>query len=62
MVNTIADNPLVAVTLRFKDGVALRQGFTNPVPQAKAMAALGHMVAELGGELKIELEPETGEG
>ncbi len=62
MVNTIAANPLVAVTLRFKDGAALRQVFTTPIPQEKAMAALGKMVAELGGELKIELEPETGEG
>jgi len=58
MVNTIAANPLTAVTLHFKDGVALRQVFTNPVPQAKAMAALGQMVANLGGELKIELAPD----
>ncbi|MDO9334189.1 MAG: hypothetical protein Q7T57_06690 [Dehalococcoidales bacterium] len=49
-------NPLVALTLWFKDGAALRQVFSNPVPQVKAMAALGHIVAELGGELNIQLE------
>lgn len=59
MENKIKDNPLVAVTLRFRDGSGLRQVFTTPVPQVKAMAALGQMVAKLGGELKIELEPET---
>ena len=39
----VADNPLVAVTLRFKDGAALCQVFTTPIPQSKAMAALGRM-------------------
>ncbi len=52
----IKDNPLVALTLWFRDGAALRQVFSNPVPQAKAMPALGHIVAELGGELNIDLE------
>ncbi len=50
----IEDNPLVAVVLRFQDGSALRQVFTPPVEQVKAMAALGLMVARLGGELSIE--------
>jgi len=49
------DNPLVAVTMGFRDGVVLRQGFKDAIPQAKAMAALGHFVAEIGGELDIEL-------
>ncbi len=53
----IVDNPLVAVTLWFKDGAALRQVFTNPIPQSKAMPVLGRTVAELGGELNIQLEP-----
>ena len=56
MSETIKDNPLVAITLWFRDGAALRQVFTEPVSQGKAMAGLGHMVAELGGELNIEIE------
>lgn len=50
------DNPLVAVTLWFKDGAALRQVFAPPIPQSKAMIALGQVVAQLGGELNIHLE------
>ena len=50
------DNPLVAVTMCFKDGAVLRQGFKTPVPQAKAMASLGHFVADIGGELDIQLD------
>jgi len=49
------DNPLVAVTMCFKDGAVLRQGFKTPIPQAKAMASLGHFVAEMGAELNIEV-------
>jgi len=48
------DNPLVAVVMLFRDGAALRQGFKKPVPQVKAMPALGRFVAEVGGELDIE--------
>ena len=53
---------MVAVTLRFQDGAALRQVFTTPVPQVKAMPALGRMVRELGAELNIELEEDLREG
>ncbi|MDP3064528.1 MAG: hypothetical protein Q8O40_15160 [Chloroflexota bacterium] len=49
------DNPLVRVTFHFRDGVSLVQNFKPPVPQVKAMAALGRLVAELGAELEIEL-------
>ena len=50
------DNPLMAVVMHFRDGVGLRQGFKTPVPQAKAMAALGRFVADIGGELDIKPE------
>lgn len=48
-------NPLVAITLHFEDGVALRQRFANPVPQAMAMFFLGQMIAKLGRELDFEV-------
>ena len=48
------DNPLVAVTMFFKDGAALRQGFKTPIPQAKAMGACGRFVADVEGELDIQ--------
>ena len=54
MENKEEGNPLVTMTLWFKDGAGLRQVFTTPVPQGKAMAALGRMIGELGSELKIE--------
>jgi hypothetical protein len=50
------DNPLVAVTMCFRDGAVLRQGFKDAIPQPKAMAALGRFVAEIGGKLDIEPE------
>ncbi|MDP3064543.1 MAG: hypothetical protein Q8O40_15235 [Chloroflexota bacterium] len=49
------DNPLVRLSLHFRDGVELGQNFDPPVPQAKAMRALGHLVAELGAKLEIDL-------
>lgn len=52
----VADNPLTSVVMHFRDGVALRQGFRTPIPQDKAMAALGGFVADVGGELHIEPE------
>jgi len=58
LVPLIKDNPLVAVVLHFQDGAALRQVFTPPVEQVNAMAALGLMVARLGGELNLGPEPE----
>jgi hypothetical protein len=51
------DNPLVAVTLWFRDGAALRQRFDPPVPQVVAMGAIGVFVASVGGELDFILEP-----
>jgi hypothetical protein len=50
------DNPLVAVTLWFKDGAALRQVFDKPIPQFLAMGAIGKFVAQVGGELNFQLE------
>lgn len=44
------ENSLIAVVMHFRDGSALRQGFKNPVPQAKAAAALGSLVADVGGD------------
>lgn len=54
----LPDNPIVELVLRFKDGAALRQVFTTPVPQYKGMPALAKMVAELGAELNIQLPEE----
>ena len=51
-----SDNPLMSVVMHFRDGAGLRQGFKTPVPQAKAMAALGRFVADIGGELDIKPE------
>ena len=59
MDDEIRDNPLFSMMLRFKDGSVLQQVFIDPVPQAKAMSALGRMVAEMGGELNLRL-PELG--
>lgn len=56
--NKMMDNPLVAVTFWFQDGSGLRQVFDNLVPQARAMAGLGRLVAELGGYLRLEIEHE----
>lgn len=42
------DNPLVALRLRFLDGVALEWTLSEPVAQAKAMAALGRFGADVG--------------
>lgn len=53
-------NPLVGITLHFEDGTALKQVFSPPVSQLEAMRALGHLVAELGAELNIELPDEMG--
>ena len=52
----VTGNPLMAVVMHFRDGAGLRQGFKTPVPQAKAMAALGRFVADIGGELDIKPE------
>lgn len=49
------DNPLVAITMCFKDGAVLRQGFKIPVSQAKAMSSLGRFVADVGAELDIDI-------
>lgn len=49
-------NPLTAVVMHFRDGAALRQGFKTPIPQEKAMAALSHLMADLGGELNLKPE------
>lgn len=49
-------NPLISITLKFKDGAALRQVFNKPVPQVKAIAAFGQLVAELGEELNVQAE------
>ena len=51
------DNPLTAIVMHFRDGAGLRQGFKSAVPQAKAMAALGRFVADLGGDLSVQPEP-----
>ena len=56
MSEKLKDNPLVALTLWFRDGAALRQVFDSPVSQMKTMTTLGRMVAEMGGELNIEFE------
>lgn len=50
------ENSLIAVVMHFRDGSALRQGFKEPVSQAKAAAALGRLVAELGAELDMKPE------
>ncbi|KKN09206.1 hypothetical protein LCGC14_1049010 [marine sediment metagenome] len=42
------ENPLVALRLRFRDGCGLEWTFEPEVPQAKAMAALGHFAADVG--------------
>lgn len=52
----VSDNPLTAVVMHFRDGSGLRQVFKEPVPQVKVGAALGHFVAEVGGELDIKPE------
>lgn len=50
------DNPLIAVTLWFRDGAALRQVFETPVPQGKTMGAFGTFIGQLGGPLNLKLE------
>jgi hypothetical protein len=42
------DNPLLAVVLTFQDGAQLGLRMKAPVPQVKAMAALGHFAADVG--------------
>lgn len=53
---SVTDNPLTAVVMRFRDGSGLRQTFKTPVQQAKAMAALGRFMVDVGGELDIKPE------
>ncbi|KKM87071.1 hypothetical protein LCGC14_1272740, partial [marine sediment metagenome] len=51
---TVSDNPLVSLTLQFKDGAWLRQ-VCKPVSQFEAMRALGKMLADMGQEMNFEL-------
>lgn len=53
MAQQVSDNPLVEVVFSFRDGSGIRQRFDPPVTQGKAMAGLGRLVAELGGELHL---------
>lgn len=43
----IKDNPLVGFTVRFQDGCQLGLRMDHPVPQVKAMMALGHFAAQV---------------
>ncbi len=51
------DNPLVAITMRFQDGCQLGLRMDHPVPQVKAMEALGQFASTVGTELDITLPP-----
>lgn len=42
------DNPLVGFTVQFQDGCQLGLRMDHPVPQVKAMAALGQFAAQVG--------------
>ncbi|KKK60933.1 hypothetical protein LCGC14_3019400 [marine sediment metagenome] len=53
------DNPLVAVTFHFQDGVALQLNAQQPVPQMDAMRAVGKLAASLGWPVEFTL-PEEG--
>ncbi len=54
------DNPLVAVSFHFQDGVALQLSAGQPVPQIDAMRAVGRLAASLGWPVDFTL-PESGE-
>jgi hypothetical protein len=53
------DNPLVAISLHFQDGVVLVLSAGQPVPQIDAMRVVGRLAAALGWPVDFTL-PESG--
>ena len=50
------DNPVIAIDIHMKDGAVLRLNMPN-VRQARVMAALGRLAADLDVPLNITLPP-----
>lgn len=55
------DNPLLAVVLTFQDGAQLGLQMDHPVPQGKAMEALGHFAVHVETSLDVTLPRPTKE-
>lgn len=53
----IRDNPLVSISFRFQDGVALQWAPGAPIPQLEVMTALGTMAGKSNLPVDIQLEP-----